>query len=607
MPTAIQDFKIKESYSKLIEKALFSYFWECIYKPLFEIMAIKLPKVQNEFNPLVEALKAGNIYYVKDEGGFKAKVKFTNQQSRILESWGAIYDKWTKVYKIPFDKIPQSMLVAISENQTLAMQKVETVKTFLQEVEGNIDLMIDGMVFNKEVISILDDAGNEVSKNVKHLNVIEPELSEEQKQEIAENYVNNVKGYAIKFFGDERIPTMRQKVAEAVLNGYRADTVLKMLETEYGIMGRKAKFWARNETSLMLAEYKKTTYQEMGFDKFIWKTILDGRERERHKHLNNKIFSYDNPPVIDDNGNVGLPGQTYNCRCQAIPYSDDNPFIKTRTDKNGQKIAMNAKNEVEWITVKGNHILVKDGQTKEQAVKEFLEKKQNKTVTTDGIVKDTVKGIYKAYKEANCESTEPAYQYPKTVAGAKRGKPMTFEQADGGRANPHFDKNNYAYSHNCQCSVVAHELRIRGYDVQAAPRNRNDKTQQLAEHPSWAWIDPKTGKKCEFTESKAKNAIELKEWLNNNVVRGQRYSFSYCWTNKNNKIRGHIVILEKNQNNQLQIYDPQTNKKYVDSSFNTILKRITYSYPKYNVKPRILRTDDKKINPYFMNDVVKKK
>lgn len=95
--------------------------------------------------------------------------------------------------------------------------------------------------------------------------------------------------------------------------------------------------------------------------------------------------------------------------------------------------------------------------------------------------------------------------------------------------------------------------------------------------------------------------------MNNNVVRGQRYSFSYCWTNKNNKIRGHIVILEKNQNNQLQIYDPQTNKKYVDSSFNTILKRITYSYPKYNVKPRILRTDDKKINPYFMNDVVKKK
>ncbi len=312
-----------------------------VYISLYlKLWQLSLLRQKIEYNPLLEALKAGNIFYVKDAGGFKAKVRFSNQQSRILESWGAVYDKWTKTYKIPYDKIPQSMLVAISENQTLAMQKVDAVKTFLQEVEGNLDMMIDGMVFNNEVVTILDDAGNEVKKNTKHLNVIEPELSKEQKAEIAENYVNNVKGYAIKFFGDERIPEMRQKVAEAILNGYRADTVQKMLETEYGIMSRKAKFWARNETALMLAEYKKSTYQEMGFDKFIWKTILDGRERDRHKHLNNKIFSYDNPPVIDDNGNVGLPGQTYNCRCEAIPYSDDNPFIKTRIDKNGQKIAI---------------------------------------------------------------------------------------------------------------------------------------------------------------------------------------------------------------------------------------------------------------------------
>ena len=266
------------------------------------------------------------------------------------------------------------------------------------------------------------------------------------------------------------------------------------------------------------------------------------------------------------------------------------------------------KDDVEWITVKGNHIPVKDGQTKEQAVKEFLEKKQDKTVTTDGIVKDTIKGIYKAYKESNCESTEPAFQYPKTVAGAKRGKPMTFEQADGGRANPHFDKNNYAYSHNCQCSVVAHEARMRGYDVQAAPRNRNDKTQQLAEHPSWAWIDPKTAKKCELTQINAKNPAELKEWLTNNVQKGARYQFVYTWVdNKDSKIlHGHTTILEKNKDNQLQIYDPQTNRMYVENRFNTKIKNIAYSYPKYNAKPRILRIDDKKLNPYFMNDVLKK-
>ena len=45
------------------------------------------------------------------------------------------------------------------------------------------------------------------------------------------------------------------------------------------------------------------------------------------------------------------------------------------------------KDDVEWITVKGNHIPVKDGQTKEQAVKEFLENKVEKQSKRDKIKK----------------------------------------------------------------------------------------------------------------------------------------------------------------------------------------------------------------------------
>lgn len=567
MPTAIKDFKIKESYANLIEKALFSYFWDCIYKPLFEIMAIKPAKAKNEYNPLVEALKAGNIFYVKEAGGFKAKVRFSNQQSRILESWGAVYDKWTKTYKIPYDKIPQSMLVAISENQTFAMQKVDAVKTFLQEIEGNLDMMIDGMVFNNKVITILDDAGNEVKKNTKHLNVIEPELSKEQKAEIAENYVNNVKGYAIKFFGDERIPEMRQKVAEAILNGYRADTVQKMLETEYGIMSRKAKFWARNETALMLAEYKKSTYQEMGFDKFIWKTILDGRERDRHKHLNNKIFSYDNPPVIDDNGNVGLPGQTYNCRCEAIPYSDDNPFIKTRTDKNGQKIAINAKDNVEWITVKDNHIPVKEGQTKEQAVKEFLAKKGKQSKTNNS----------------------------KPIAGIKQGKPMSFKQANGGKVNPKYTGNRDGYSGNCQTCIAVFEARLRGYDMQAIPFDKaNIYMNALGYQPTLAYIDKKTGTTPYMLQGDVKRPSECEEWLKNRVKIGQRFAFIFKPMNSGG---GHIIEVSKNILGQLKFYDPQSGENF-NKSF---LKEINYRPENRGDAPLIFRVDDKELNTDFLN------
>ena len=125
------------------------------------------------------------------------------------------------------------------------------------------------------------------------------------------------------------IPEMRQRVQEAVLSGYRADYVQKMLEKEFGIAKRKAKFLARNETSIMLAEYRKTEYQKIGINHFIWSTTMDGREREEHAKLNGKWFRFDNPPEIGKvNGRTvtGLPGEIYNCRCHIIPYIPDSPI-----------------------------------------------------------------------------------------------------------------------------------------------------------------------------------------------------------------------------------------------------------------------------------------
>ena len=40
-PTVIKDFKIKQSYTRLVQKALFSYLWGGIYKPMFELLEVK--------------------------------------------------------------------------------------------------------------------------------------------------------------------------------------------------------------------------------------------------------------------------------------------------------------------------------------------------------------------------------------------------------------------------------------------------------------------------------------------------------------------------------------------------------------------------------------
>ena len=169
MATVIKNFETKNSYIKLIEKALFSYLWEGIYKPMFEILKIK-PVASNAESVIIEALKNGNIYYL--EGGFKAKKKFTNAQSLELEKWGAKWDNWQKMYRIPFSKLPQSVLVALSENKIMTENKINALRDFLREVESNMPYIIESMVFDSEVITILDDAGQEIKKTVKHLNIM---------------------------------------------------------------------------------------------------------------------------------------------------------------------------------------------------------------------------------------------------------------------------------------------------------------------------------------------------------------------------------------------------------------------------------------------------
>lgn len=335
MGTALKDFEIKESYARLIEKALFSYFYEGIFKPIFITLGIQLKAKNSEDDAITEALLKGTIVY--EQNGFKALGKFTNAQSKLLQKWGAVWDKWNKSWKLPYSKVPQHVLVAIAANRNLTQQKIDYIKKFLEELQSNWETAVETMTYSDQVMTVLDDAGEEIQKVFRRANVISPALTEEDKAEIAETYTNNMNFY-VKDFGDERIPLMRQRVQEFVVKGARMDEVRKMLEHEFGVWGNKAKFLAQNETNIMLAELKKVEFTKQGFDKFIWRTITDGRERDLHRHLNGHIYRYDDPPIIDSRtGQRGLPGQTYNCRCTAIPYTDNTPFRHTYIDADGKE------------------------------------------------------------------------------------------------------------------------------------------------------------------------------------------------------------------------------------------------------------------------------
>ncbi len=214
--------------------------------------------------------------------------------------------------------------------------------------------------------------------------------------------------------------------------------------------------------------------------------------------------------------------------------------------------------------------------------------------------------VQKARKVAQKLKRIGRVQNPKTIAGAKQGKPMTFEQADGGRANPNFGKGK-AYERNCQSSVVAHEARIRGYNVQAAPNYETGKTNELAHAPFRAWLNPITGRECKGTKLISSRAYDLYTTLNDTVKKGQRYHFEYfAYSIKYSATVGHIVTLDRDKNGNLRLYDPQNNKTFIDKEVIDYIEARGIYLEDATLCPQILRVDNKSFNPYYINDVLKK-
>ena len=125
-----------------------------------------------------------------------------------------------------------------------------------------------------------------------------------------------------------------QKIAyEAVLSGTRAeankDTVSE-LQKQLGLTEEvaisRAKLISITETARANAAINQSRAMSVGSKQYRWRNSGDGAVRESHKRrkgkqLDGQIFSWDEPPTLDD-GTKGHPGTFPRCRCYAEPVFD---------------------------------------------------------------------------------------------------------------------------------------------------------------------------------------------------------------------------------------------------------------------------------------------
>lgn len=142
----------------------------------------------------------------------------------------------------------------------------------------------------------------------------------------AEN-VDLIESIATRMHGD-----VRDVVREATRKGTRVETVSAQIRERFGVSQSRANLIARDQVLKANADLTRVRCAEAGVKRYRWSTSHDERVRGTpggkwpkglHYALDGREFTFDNPPIVNPNGDRGMPGRDYSCRCVAIPILED--------------------------------------------------------------------------------------------------------------------------------------------------------------------------------------------------------------------------------------------------------------------------------------------
>lgn len=147
---------------------------------------------------------------------------------------------------------------------------------------------------------------------------------------------------------------------------------------------------------------------------------------------------------------------------------------------------------------------------------------------------------------------------------------------------------------NCQTSVVAYEVRRRGYDVEALSNFKGSMLEVLSHDTRLAWVDRETGKKPDYILPAQTTCQKAFDWIKAELKTKKRYTIQFQWKDR---ATAHIVHIFKNTEGRLSIYDPQ-------SGINTLGDNAVLQYLK-QARPTIIKLLDVQNYDINMNVVNK--
>ena len=126
----------------------------------------------------------------------------------------------------------------------------------------------------------------------------------------------------------ETLGEMMDIVQTGFVSGTNTLEIARRLQEKYNYTSYWAQFVARDQMAKLNCDVTRQAQLSAGVTRYEWSTSDDSRVRESHRVLDGKVFSWDEPPIVDDKtGRRCHPGQDYQCRCVALPVFDKDSLM----------------------------------------------------------------------------------------------------------------------------------------------------------------------------------------------------------------------------------------------------------------------------------------
>lgn len=123
----------------------------------------------------------------------------------------------------------------------------------------------------------------------------------------------------IKTVPERMFDRIRLDVEDAFESGMTADELADSFVERDGMAESDAMRIARDQIGKLNAEFNQERQEELGVTRYVWRGMMDNRERDEHMALEGEEFSWDDPPDAGTDGEPANPGEAIQCRCYAEP------------------------------------------------------------------------------------------------------------------------------------------------------------------------------------------------------------------------------------------------------------------------------------------------